>query len=285
MKKLLKFNKIYLFGFPLPLWQTLFYFFPFLLLFSISFWQIRNYRLFPTLSLESYSYVFSNPTVFESFIRSLFVISVTAIILILLAYPFVYCLVFFVKSKKYSRLILSLTFIPLITSYILRSYSWRVILSGNGLINAILSKIGLIHSPLNLQYTPISTILGFICYYFPIPVLFLYLSFSFLNKELILAAKDLGASSLKTFRKITLPLSLPALAFGAAFTAILVFADFITPTIVGGSSIYLYSLHLKDVIMINNWPRAAAMGILMAFFVVFIIIISAMVSLRRITKS
>lgn len=284
MKKLFKFIKFYFFGIPLPLWQVLFFLLPFLFLFVISFWRIQNYQLSPSVSFDNYFYIFSNLTVIKSFMRSLLVIILTAIISISLAYPFVYFLVFFFKSK-YSILIIFLTFIPLITSYILRSYSWRVILSDNGLINVFLLKLGLINSPLKLQYTLFSTELGFIGYYFPISVLFLYLSFSFFDKELISAAKDLGANSFNTFKMVTLPLSFPALAFGGAFTAILVLADFITPTIVGGNSIYLYSLHLKDVILINNWPRAAAMGILMAAFVVLLIVISAKTSLRRMKKS
>jgi spermidine/putrescine transport system permease protein len=125
--------------------------------------------------------------------------------------------------------------LPFWTSYVIRSYSWLLVLSENGVLNQALLGIGLIESPIGFGNTRGATVLGFVHFFAMLLTLTIYANLVQIKDSYRRAAADLGASDLQVFLRITLPLSLPGVAVGAFLTFVLAIGDYITPQILGGS--------------------------------------------------
>lgn len=258
---------------PITGWEIFFYLVPLAFLLIISFWTTKDYQTISTWNLENYKIVFTDPLVRVAFFRSLVITVTTLVITILVAYPFAYGLVFKVP-KKYRQLILIAIIAPFWTNYLVRVYSWQLILGGNGVINHILSHIGVIDSPLNILYTHIATRIGLLHFLVTVMILSLYGSLDNVDRSLIEAANDLGAGPFRSFFWVTFPLSLPGLAIGTVFVFIFSFTDFIAPTVLGGGTRPVFSQMIVDAAhWTANYPLASALStamiLVIAIFLLF----------------
>ena len=145
--------------FPITGWEIFFYLVPLGFLVVISFWLTKDYQIIASWNLENYKRVITDPIIRVAFSRSMIISITTLVITILVAYPFAYGLVFKVP-KKYRQLILIAIIAPFWTNYLVRVYSWQIILGGTGVINQFLLNSGIIHSPLNILYTHVATRIG-----------------------------------------------------------------------------------------------------------------------------
>jgi len=258
--------------FPITGWEVFFYLAPLGFLMVISFWLTKDYQVLPSWNLENYKRVFTDPIIRVAFSRSMIISITTLVITILAAYPFAYGLVF-KTPKKYRQLILIAIIAPFWTNYLVRVYSWQIILGGTGVINQLLMKSGIIHSPLNILYTHVATRIGLLHFLVTVMILNLYGTLDNVDKSLIEAANDLGAGPIKRFLHITFPLSLPGLAVGSVFVFIFSFADFIAPTVLGGGTKPVYSQMVVDAAhWTANWPLASALSMVMLVVIMFFLL-------------
>jgi len=171
---------------------------------------------------------------------------IVSAVIVALAYPLAYYLALSGTKRKYVLLLLPIA--PFRTSYLLRVLAWKLLRGDQGPINSLLSSTGVTSPdhPLTLIYTQFAVmlVLGYI--WLPFVALPIFVSLESLDRRLLEAASDLGASRLQAFRRVTLPLSLPGIMAAFLFVFIPTLGEFITPSLVGGTSGYMYGNQIVD---------------------------------------
>jgi spermidine/putrescine transport system permease protein len=202
---------------------------------------------------------------------------IVSTIIVLLAYPLAYYLALSGTKRKYILLLLLIA--PFLTSYLLRVLAWKVILGNQGAINTFLFWTGLRspdHPLSQLLYSrfAVMLVLGYI--WLPFVALPIFVSLESLDRRLLEAASDLGASRLQAFRRVTLPLSLPGVVAAFLFVFIPTLGEFVTPSLVGGASGYLYGNQIVDLFSTGfpDWETGSVLaifllGVVAALTVVF----------------
>jgi len=216
---------------PALLWTLVFFVVPFIAMGVMS--------LYPKgaegMSLANYAQFFTNPSYWRALTNSLEVTAIVTVISVLLAYPFAWILAFLVP-ERWQRLALMLAVLPFWTSYVVRSYSWLLVLAEKGVVNTTLIDSGLLSEPVQLANTRAATVIGFVHFVVMLLTLTIYANLKQLSPNYRKAAADLGASPLQSFIHVILPLTLPGIMVGAFLTFVLAIGDYITPQILGGNN-------------------------------------------------
>lgn len=260
---------------PALLFTAVFFLGPMGLVLATSLWQRTGGVIDRTPTLVNYRRILSDPIFLAALQNSLEVVLLTVVISLMIAYPFAYVIAYRIPPR-WQGLLLLLAVLPFWTSYVVRSYSWLLVLARNGVVNNSLMASGLIASPITLANTRTATVVAFVHFFTMVLALTIYASLRQIPDSLRLAARDLGASGLRTFLRITLPLSLPGVVVGAFLTFVLAIGDFITPQIVGGNNEQL----LPQAIMLQvqrrgDFPLAAAMSVVLLAIVALVYLASA----------
>ena len=267
-------------------WLITFFLLPFLILLYISFVDMGN-DIHPFKSLwdsqtgllklkyENYSSLFRSDdgsslfeTIYvEAYLRSLKYALCTAMLCLLMGYPFAY---FLARSAPSLRpALLMMVMLPFWTSFLLRVYAWKGILADQGVFNQVLMSLGLINEPFQLLYTNVSMLVGMSYVYLPFMVLPLYANLVKLDVRLLEAAHDLGASPWKAFWLVTVPLSRAGIIAGFMLFFIPCVGEFVIPSLLGGPENLMIGRVVWDEMFIsNNWPRATALAVLMIAVIV-----------------
>ena len=183
-------------------------------------------------------------------------------ICILLGYPLAY-LITQVKEKMAAFLILLVMF-PIWTSLLVRCYAWLVLLQRRGLINTWLVDLGIVDAPLRLVHNFTGTTIGMVHIMLPFMVLPLYGSMRAISRDYVHAAASLGASPIKTFYQIFVPLSLPGLAAGTIIVFVLCLGFYVTPALLGGGRVMMWSMQIeRNVSIYADWGAASALGVVL----------------------
>jgi spermidine/putrescine transport system permease protein len=235
-----------LLGVPLA-WLVVFFVLPIAIVAAYSF---DVYSLFPGPHGFTFGAwrAFVHDTVYlRLFWKSVQMSLIVSAVIVVLAYPLAYYLALSGTKRKYILLLLLIA--PFLTSYLLRVLAWKVILGDQGVINSFLFWTGL-----RAQGDPISAllysrfavmlVLGYI--WLPFVALPIFVSLESLDRRLLEAASDLGASRLQAFRRVTLPLSAPGIVAAFLFVFIPTLGEFVTPSLVGGASGYMYGNQIVD---------------------------------------
>ena len=232
------------------LWLLLFFLAPVV---YVALYSVGGIKIFPTdagvWSVGDWKHLLVGGSVYMGlFWKSVRISLTVSVIVVLLAYPVGYFLALVVRKRKYILLLLIIA--PFLTSYLLRVLAWEVILGDSGVINSFLSVIHL-RSPdhpvtwlLNSQF---SVVLVLAYVWVPFVALPIFVSLDNLDISLLEAASDLGASRLRTFWRITLPLSIPGVIAAFVFVFVPTIGEFVTPLLVGGPSGYMYGNAIQDV--------------------------------------
>ena len=284
------------FNFPMPgrrfviglpfLWLIVFFFLPFLILLYISFVDMGN-DIHPfkpiwdsetgllTLKYENYWSIFRSDdggawfqTLYiEAYVRSIWYALCTALLCLALGYPFAY---FIARSAPSLRpALLMLVMLPFWTSFLLRVYAWKGILADQGVVNQALMWLGLTEQPIFLLYSDVSMLVGMTYVYLPFMVLPLYATLVKMDFRLLEAAYDLGASPMKAFWLITVPLSRSGIVAGFMLVFIPSVGEFVIPSLLGGpENIMIGRVVWDEMFTSNNWPRATALAVVMIALII-----------------
>lgn len=224
-------------------------------------WTIQNYVTFLT-----------DPFYLGIIWRTLKIALLTTIFAILISYPVA---VQISKAKGRLRNYLTLLVLsPLLISMVIRLYGWVILLSNNGVVNNTLMKLGLVDQPLTLLYSEFSVLVGMTHVLFPYMVLSIVGSLERMDPSIVRASQSLGASPIKTFFSVYLPLTLPGIFAGSVMVFSLSVSSFVTPAILGGPQVKVMSyVTYEQVATMSNWPYGAAIGFLLIFIATLTIVI------------
>ena len=248
---------------PGLLWTLAFFAVPLLIMAAYSLFQRVGGRIVTDLSFTNYISFFSKPYHLNALVNSLEVTLITTIISVLLAYPLAYILAFRVPPR-WQRIALMMAILPFWTSYVVRSYSWLLVLSGNGVISNVLQWLGIVQDPISFANSRTATVLGFVHFFTMLLTLTIFANLVQISPNYRKAAADLGASSWQAFWRITLPLSIPGVMVGAFLTIVLTLGDYITPQILGGfREVLLPQAIMLQIQRLADFPMASAMSLVL----------------------
>jgi spermidine/putrescine transport system permease protein len=245
--------------------------------------------LIPGFSLANYSDIFqqffSKSRYAYAILQSLWVSSTATLLAIFFCYPFAMVLAF-VVPLRYQRLAILLAIAPFWSSYILRLYAWQSLLNKEGLINSFLQGLGLIHAPIEVVFTQIGTRIGLIHYLAPIMILILYLALQNVDRSLLSAAQNLGATRWQVFGRVLLPLTRTGIVYSAVFGMIISLGDVLSGIILGGGTgkSILGNLPLFATMILNeyaastNLPRTSALATILIVIMVLVLIVGTKLS-------
>ena len=236
--------------------------FPLLILTTLSFWQQDYVDIVKTFTFDNYFAFFEKKIYSLILYRSIRISALVTLVTIVLAYPLAYFIAFHVRENKITWIIL--VTIPFWTSYLLRVFSWKVILGYNGVVNSGLMSLGLISGPLEfLLYNPFAVVITLAHAWAAVAILPIYVSLEKIDRSLIEAARDLGESPFMTFVRVTLPLSLPGVIAASLLVFIPTVGDYVTPALVGGTRGIMIGNIIQSMFgKALNWPLGAALSII-----------------------
>ena len=246
---------------PYIVWAALMLVLPMALIALYSFTNQGNSIIAFSFTLEHYAKFFTDPDFLLILWRSILIAVKTTIICLLLGYPAAY---FISKSseKVQNLLVLGIT-IPMWINMLVRTYAWIGLLSEDGLIQRILSIFGLGNT--ELLYTEGAVLLGMVYNFLPFMILQIQTSLSKMDNSLLEASADLGASPVQTFRRVTLPLSLPGVINGITLVFLPAVSSFFIPKLLGGGQYFLIGNMIENqFITVGEWNFGSAISMIMA---------------------
>lgn len=258
---------------PANIWLALFFGLPALIVVVISFWRVIDYKLVPGLGLHNYAKL-AQPLYLDILGRTFGIAAIVTIFAAVIGYPVAYFLA--LRIRRYRLLILTLVVLPLWTSYLVRTFAWMLVLGSNGVINYILVNTGLVEGPVRwLLYSKFSVVLALVHIYIPFFILPVYAVLEKLDRRLLEASHDLGASALRTFWTVTFPLSLPGVAIGCLFVFIPAAGAYVTPELLGGPNVVMIgSVIAEQFGQVYEYPFGSALALaLMAGILLSMVII------------
>ena len=284
------------------LWLLALFLVPFLIVFKISLSQdaIAQPPYLPTfdlaegwaafkeafaeLSFENYGYVLSWDNEFiEAYGSSLWIASVSTVLLLLVGYPIAYAMARAPKSVRPT--LLMLVILPFWTSFLIRVYAWIGILSPEGLLNQLLFALGIVDrdAPLQILATDTAVYIGIVYSYLPFMILPLYAALEKMDETLLEAAADLGCPPLAAFWKITWPLSLPGVFAGCLLCFIPAVGEFVIPDLLGGSDTLMIGKVLWTEFSVNrSWTVSSAVAVLLLMVLVIPIVFYQNIQAREV---
>ena len=265
----------WLFLLPGLLWLLAFFLAPIVLMACYSFWKFERRQVVLEWTLSNYEGFLDRWPLITALTNSLEVTFITIAISVVLAYPLAYILAYRVP-RHWQWLALGGAILPFWTSYLVRSYSWLLVLGDSGVINSTLLWLGIIVEPVEIVDGQGATILGFTHFFTMLLTLTIFVNLMQINPSYRAAAADLGAPPWKTFLCITLPLSIPGVMVGAFLTFVIATGDFVTPQILGGGQDMLMSQAIMmQVGRLGNFPFSSALGIILMIVVAIAYLASA----------
>ncbi|MDZ4283690.1 MAG: ABC transporter permease subunit [Hydrogenophaga sp.] len=278
-------GKRFVIGVPF-VWLIVFFFLPFLILLYISFvdmggdispfkpiWDPVSGVL--SLKYENYLAIFRTEegaplfkTLYvDAYVRSIWYALCTAFFCLVIGYPFAY---FIARSPASVRpALLLMVMLPFWTSFLLRVYAWKGILTDQGVLNRLMMSLGIIDEPIQMLYTNVSMLIGMTYVYLPFMVLPLYANLVKMDFRLLEAAYDLGTSPFKAFWLVTVPLSKAGIVAGFMLVFIPAVGEFVIPSLLGGpENIMIGRVVWDEMFTSNNWPRASALAVVMILLII-----------------
>jgi ABC-type spermidine/putrescine transport system permease subunit II len=256
---------------PLVLFLLVMLVAPVCLLVVYSFWQAGFFAVVHQFTDANYTAIFEQSIYWKLLLKSLGVGFLCGTLMVVFGFTMAYAMTF--RFGRFGPRILVLVMATLLSSFVVRIYAWKTILGTNGLLNEALLRLDIISHPLGfLLYGYFAIIVTLVYVYLPIVVLPIYAGLQDIDPRVLEASRDLGATPAETFRKVTLPLAMPAIRVGFAFAFVLSSSDYITPNLVGGFSGQMVGNVIADQFGgSSNYPLGAALSValVIGFGIVF----------------
>lgn len=264
---------------PAVAWLLTFMVAPCLLILGYAFFERGTWGgVVYTFTLENFERVF-DPLYARIFLNSARIAATVTLLAILIAYPAAYAISRAPKSRQ--PLLLFFAVLPFWSNYLIRTYAWIVLLNREGLINNALRWGGYEGEPLSMLYSEGAVITGLVYNYLPFVILAIYSSLSRLDMSLVEASRDLGAGPIRTFLRVTLPLTLPGIAAGGVFVFVLSIGNFVTPALLGGGRFQMIgNLVYDQFLTANDWPFGAALGMILIAIMIVLLTLQARLTNR-----
>lgn len=248
---------------PGGLFLLLLFVVPLLSMFVLSFRPVDSfYTVLPGFTLDHYSNVATSRYFSRTLAYTVRMAVIVTIVCAVLAYPVAWLLVRS-RSAVWRMIIVLIVISPLLTSVVVRSFGWRVLLSAQGPLNSLLDTLGLGRDA-NLLLGPVTVVVVVTHVLLPFAIVTLATSLGRIDDDLLRASSSMGSSAFRTFSRVVLPLSIPGLLSGAVIVFSLAMGIYVTPMLVGGANQPLAGLRVYDQAMrVFNQPAAAALSIVM----------------------
>lgn len=256
-------------AYPHMVWMAIFVLIPVLIVLLYSIASISNNGI--EFTLKYFQRVFE-PTNLLVFWRSIKIAFISTAFCLILGYPLALILASRNLSKR--NMLIVLVVIPMWMNFLARTYAWMTILDNKGLIASLFHSLGL--PPLNIMYTDAAVVLGMVYNFLPFMILPIYSVLSKTNKSVIEAAQDLGATPMVTFRRVTLPLSIPGIVSGITMVFMPAVTTFVISALLGGGQYMLIgNLIEQQFLSSSDWNFGSALSI---FLMVLIMLSMAIMS-------
>jgi putative spermidine/putrescine transport system permease protein len=257
--------------------------FPIALIAVVSFWDYNEYAIVPDFILRNYAEALGSAVTWKTYLSTLKFAALTWAITLVIGFTVAYFLAFHVRTLKWQMTLFLVCTIPFWTSNIIRMISWIPFLGRNGIINTALISAGVVHEPLEfLLFSEFSTVLAYVHLYTLFMVVPIFNSMMRIDRSLIEAAVDCGASGWQVIRNVVIPLSKPGIAIGSIFVVTLVMGDFITVRLMSGGQSASVALMISNQLAYLQYPAAAANAVIL--LIVVLLVIAAMMRIVDIRK-
>lgn len=257
---------------PLSLVLLVFLVAPIVMIVVVSFWGATEWSIYPAFQFDNYAFLLTSDVTYRVFLNTLKYAAITWACTLLIGFTVAYYLAFHIRSLTWQVALFLLCTIPFLTSNIIRMISWIPFLGRNGIANSSLISLGVIDEPLEwLLFSDFSVILAFVHLYTLFMVVPIFNTMMRIDKSLIEAAADAGASGWQTLRHVIIPLTKPGIMIGTIFVVALVMGDFITVRFMSGSQSANVGRMIQNDIGLLQYPSAAATAVILLITVLLLI--------------
>ncbi len=218
------------------------------------------------IKMTNYLFLGQDDLYIITYLNSIKFALITTVLCLLIGYPFAY---FMARANPSARAtLMMMVMLPFWTSFLLRIYAWKGMLSNSGVINNFLMSIGAIDAPLHMMNTPFSLMIGMVYSYLPFMILPLFTNLSKMDVRFIEAAADLGSTPWNTFWRVTVPLSKSGIIAGSMLVFIPCVGEFVIPDLLGGPATPMIGHVMWDEFFSNNdWPMASAVTVVVILLI------------------
>ncbi|MEO3385316.1 ABC transporter permease [Mesorhizobium sp. CAU 1741] len=257
---------------PLTIILCAFLLAPVLMIAVVSFWDYDFARLYPDLILLNYEEALGSWVTWRTYGNTIkYAVMVWALTLVI-GFWVAYYLAFHIRTTTMQMVLFLVCTVPFLTSNIIRMISWIPVLGRNGLVNSTLLEMGLIQAPVEwLLYSDFAVVLAMVHLYTLFMVTPIFNTLMRIDRSLIEAARDAGATSLQILTNVIIPLAKPGMAIGTIFVVTLVMADFITVLVMSGGQSASVALMMRNQMSLLQYPAAAANAVVLLIIVLLMV--------------
>ncbi|TAJ40679.1 MAG: ABC transporter permease [Reyranella sp.] len=268
---------------PLALVFLLFLIVPIATIVVVSFFDYNTTQIIPAFLLQNYEELLLSPVTWRTYLQTVEFALITWALTLVIGFTVAYFVAFYVRSPTVQTVLFLLCTIPFWTSNVIRMISWIPFLGRNGLANTTLMNMGLIKQPLEfLLYSDFAVVLAYVHLYTLFMVVPIFNSMMRIDRSLLEAARDAGASGWQTLLNVILPLCKPGIAIGSIFVVTIVMGDFVTVRMMSGGLSASVGLMMANAMSLLQYPAAAANAVILLLLVLFIVAaMMRMVDIRK----
>ncbi|MEM6444952.1 MAG: ABC transporter permease [Cyanobacteria bacterium J06642_2] len=230
----------------------------------VSFWEFTGYSMSPGFTLENYRDIFSSSVYLNTYLNTFKFVGIVWFLCLLIGFPIAYFLAFHVESLRWQVALFLVCTIPFLTSNVIRTISWLPFLGTQGLINQTLIWLGLVDRPIEMfLYSDFAVVLALVHLYTLFAIVPIFNSLMRIDRALVAAAYDAGASTFQVMQEVIVPLAKSGIAIASIFIVTLVMGEFVTVRMMGGGQVASIGLLIRTQIGRLQYPFAAANAVVL----------------------
>ncbi len=273
----------YLLVAPQTLVFLLFLVFPIFTIIVVSFWEFTGYSMTPGFTLDNYLNIFRSQVSLATYLNTFKFVGLVWFFSLAIGFPVAYFLAFYINSLRWQIILFLVCTIPFWTSNIIRMISWIPFLGREGLLNQFLMGMGLTQQPMDIfLFSNFAVVLAMVHLYTLFMIVPIFNSLMRIDRNLIAAAEDAGASGFQVLKEVIAPLSFPGVAIGSIFVVTMTMGEFVTVRLMSGGQAASVGYLIRNQIGSLQYPLAAANAvILLIVTMVLIVAILRIVDIRK----